>query len=72
MTLLKTLAFALRNLSRMGYYHAGAELCGGEERRAKADVYRNLSNMTGSVVRAQIAEAFARAPRFILQSQDRL
>lgn len=71
MRFLRTLAFALRNLSRLGYYHAGAELCGGTERRAKADAYRHLRTMTGGAVRAQIAEVFARNARFTVQSKDR-
>ncbi|MEM1079871.1 MAG: hypothetical protein AAGI09_15255 [Pseudomonadota bacterium] len=72
MTFLKTLGFAVHNLSRMGYYHAGAEMCGGSERRAKADAYRNLSNMTGGLVRLQVIEAISRGPRFTVQSQDQL
>lgn len=47
----KLIWFALRQLSAMGYYHAGAEMFGGSERRARADVHRHLSNMTGSAIR---------------------
>ena len=51
--------FAIRQLSAMGYYHAGAEMFGGEERRARADVHRNLSNMTGKAIRASVRTAWS-------------
>jgi hypothetical protein len=42
MTTLKLIAFALRNLAALGYWQAGAEMCGGERRRARADAHRRL------------------------------
>lgn len=46
--------FALRQLSALGYYHAGAEMFGGQERRAHADVHRKLSNLCGAAVRTEV------------------
>jgi hypothetical protein len=71
MTLLKTLVFALRLRSRMGYYQAGAQMCGGEERRAKADAYRTLGNSAGALLRAQVLGALVRARHLTGQSRDR-
>lgn len=72
MTFFRILFFALQNMSRMGYYQAGAEMCGGSERRAKADAYRALHNMTGAFVRAQVIAALMHAPWLKVQSQDQL
>lgn len=50
----KLIWFALRELSAMGYYQAGAEMFGGERRRQHAVAHRNLSNAAGSVVRKEL------------------
>jgi hypothetical protein len=56
----------------MGYYQAGAEMCGDDARRAKADAYRALSDLTGGLIRAHIVILLSRTPVFSVQSQDRL
>lgn len=54
MTFLKTVGFALHNLSRYSLHYAGAEMCGGDTRRARSDAYRHLKNMSGTAVQAQV------------------
>lgn len=68
MTFFRILFFALRNLSRMGYYQAGAEMCGGSERRAKADAYRALHNMTAPLVRASLVAALTHVSGLTVRS----
>ena len=50
----KLIWFALRELSALGYYHAGAEMFGGERRRRHAVAHRNLSNAAGDAVRKEL------------------
>lgn len=42
MTTLRLMAFSLKHLSCLGYWQAGAEMCGGDLRRARADAHRQL------------------------------
>ena len=56
----KLIWFALRQLSALGYYHAGAEMFGGERRRQHAVAYLNLSNAAGAAVRKELFRGFFR------------
>ncbi len=70
MTFLKTVGFALHNLSRYSLHYAGAEMCGGDTRRARSDAYRYLKNMSGDAVQVQVLNTLAQS-RFNAAAQDR-
>ncbi|WP_425090822.1 hypothetical protein [Tropicimonas sp. S265A] len=72
MTLMKTILFSLQNMSRYSLNYAGAELCGGDTRRARSDAYRHLKNMSAVAVQAQVFQMSARMRDGITeQVQDR-
>ena len=59
-TVLRLTLFSLRQLSAMGYWQAGAEMCGGDTRRARADAHRHLHNEAAALLREALHLAFAR------------
>lgn len=70
MTFAKTVWFALHNMSRYSLHYAGAEMCGGDTRRARSDAYRHLKNMSSSAVQAQVRDMLATGT-INAQAQDR-
>lgn len=52
MTRVRLVLFSLRQLSLLGHYQAGAEMFGGETRRARADAYRALQIEASEALRA--------------------
>lgn len=70
MTFAKTLWFALQNMSQYSLHYAGAEMCGGDTRRARSDAYRHLKNMSSDAVQAQVYEMVSQ-PRVTAPAQDR-
>lgn len=56
MTILRLMLFSVRQLSALGYWQATAELCGGEECRARADAHRALQIMTADLLRARLLD----------------
>lgn len=57
---LRLTLFSLRQLSAMGYWQAGAEMCGGDIRRAHADAHRHLHNEAAAMLREALHLATAR------------
>jgi len=55
MKFVRTVLFTVNTLSRYSLHYAGAEMCGGDTRRARSDAYRHLKNLSSDVVQAQIA-----------------
>ncbi|MEM8580562.1 MAG: hypothetical protein AAGA38_02890 [Pseudomonadota bacterium] len=66
----KTIWFALHNMSRYSLHYAGAEMCGGDTRRARSDAYRALKNLGSQAVQAQVYDRMANAA-ISGQAQDR-
>ena len=50
METLKLILFSLQQLSALGYWHAGAEMLGEDERRAYADAHRALQIMAAEAL----------------------
>ncbi|MCR9089615.1 MAG: hypothetical protein NXH97_23100 [Rhodobacteraceae bacterium] len=50
METLKLILFSLQQLSALGYWQAGAEMLGGDERRAYADAHRALQIMAAEAL----------------------
>lgn len=46
----KLILFSLQQLSALGYWQAGAEMFGGDERRAYADAHRALQIMAAEAL----------------------
>lgn len=61
MRTLKLILFSLRQLSALGYWQAGAEMFGGDTRRAYADAHRALQIETATLLRQQFVSAVQRA-----------
>ena len=62
-TVLRLTLFSLRQLSAMGYWQAGAEMCGGDTRRAHADAHRHLHDETAAMLREALHLSPARQSR---------
>lgn len=54
MTTLKLMAFSLRHLAALGYWQAGAEMYGGDTRRARADAHRQLQMLASGALHQQV------------------
>lgn len=50
METLKLIAFSLHQISALGYWQAGAEMFGSEDRRAYADAHRALQMMAADAL----------------------
>jgi hypothetical protein len=48
------MVFSLRQLSALGYWQAGAEMFGGDLRRAHADAHRALQIETATLLQASL------------------
>ncbi len=70
MNLAKTVWFALHNMSRYSLHYAGAEMCGGDTRRARSDAYRHLKNMSSKAIQAQVYDMMPTGT-VSAQAQDR-
>ncbi|MCV6596611.1 MAG: hypothetical protein OIF40_05940 [Mangrovicoccus sp.] len=57
MQVLKLVLFSLRELSALGYWQAGAEMFGGEERRAYADAHRGLQIAAAEALQERLRPA---------------
>lgn len=61
METLKLVWFSLHHLSALGYWQAGAEMFGGDDRRAYADAHRALQMTAAQALQEKALGAFQRA-----------
>lgn len=61
MELVKLVLFSLRQLSALGYWQAGAEMFGGDERRVHADAHRALQIMAADALQVRTFGLLQRA-----------
>lgn len=54
METLKLIMFSLQQLSALGYWQAGAEMFGGDDRRAYADAHRALQIMAAEALQQKV------------------
>jgi len=62
METLKLVWFSVRQLSALGYWQAGAEMFGGDDRRAYADAHRGLQIAAAEALQEKLVSAHL-APR---------
>ncbi|MGB0660291.1 MAG: hypothetical protein ACPGNV_08925 [Mangrovicoccus sp.] len=60
MVYLRLVMFSLNQLSSLGHWYAGAEMFGGDTRRARADAHRGLHNLASDELHKVASTQLAR------------